>query len=194
MFHREAFREILLNAVVHKDYSSCNPIQISVYEDKMYIWNDGKMPENLNTVEKLFAKHSSKPFNPNLANVFFKSGMIEAWGRGFDKITEACNKYGAPLPDYDINADGIMVLCKPSYKYIRLLKNEDNLLGQNEQENESIIMAFCVEPKSVKEITDEFNMERTYLRRHYLDRMLNDGRLHMTIPDKPNSRNQKYYS
>ena len=34
MFHKDAFREILLNAVVHKDYSSCNPIQISVYEDK----------------------------------------------------------------------------------------------------------------------------------------------------------------
>ncbi len=42
MFHQDAFREILLNAIVHKDYSSCNPIQISVYEDKIYIWNDGK--------------------------------------------------------------------------------------------------------------------------------------------------------
>ena len=37
MFHKDAFREILLNAIVHKDYSSCNPIQISVYEDKIYI-------------------------------------------------------------------------------------------------------------------------------------------------------------
>ena len=35
MFHKDAFREILLNAIVHKDYSSCNPIQISVYEDKI---------------------------------------------------------------------------------------------------------------------------------------------------------------
>lgn len=43
MFHPDAFREILLNAVVHKDYSSCNPIQISVYEDKIYIWNYGVM-------------------------------------------------------------------------------------------------------------------------------------------------------
>ena len=43
MFHKDAFREILLNAIVHKDYSSCNPIQISVYEDKIYIWNYGIM-------------------------------------------------------------------------------------------------------------------------------------------------------
>ncbi len=34
MFHQDAFREILLNAIVHKDYSSCNPIQISVYDIK----------------------------------------------------------------------------------------------------------------------------------------------------------------
>ena len=89
MVHKDAFREILLNAIVHKDYSSCNPIQISVYEDKIYIWNDGEMPANLNSAEKLFEKHSSKPFNPKLAHVFFLSGMIEAWGRGFIKIKEA---------------------------------------------------------------------------------------------------------
>lgn len=86
MFHKDAFREILLNAIVHKDYSSCNPIQISVYDDKIYIWNDGEMPPNLDSTDKLFMKHSSKPYNPKLANIFFKSGMIEAWGRGFEKI------------------------------------------------------------------------------------------------------------
>ena len=59
MFHKDAFREILLNAIVHKDYSSCNPIQISVYEDKIYVWNDGEMPPNLDTTDKLFMKHSS---------------------------------------------------------------------------------------------------------------------------------------
>lgn len=46
MFHRDAFRKILLNAIVHKDYIGYNPIQISIYEDKMYIWNDGVMPTN----------------------------------------------------------------------------------------------------------------------------------------------------
>ena len=44
----------------HKDYSSYNPIQISVYEDKIYIWNDGEMPPNLDSTDKLFMKHSSK--------------------------------------------------------------------------------------------------------------------------------------
>ena len=131
MFPREAFREILLNAVVHKDYASCNPIQISIYEDHMYIWNDGQMPENLRTTESLFAKHSSKPFNPKLAHVFFISGMIEAWGRGFDKIKAACDAlYHTPVPEYDITADGIMVHCTANEKYMELSK--ENRLGINE--------------------------------------------------------------
>lgn len=70
------------------------------------------MPPNLNSTEKLFMKHSSKPFNLKLAEVFFKSGMIEAWGRSFEKIREACALYNGPLPEYEINEAGIMVLCK----------------------------------------------------------------------------------
>lgn len=121
MFPQDAFREILLNAVVHKDYSSFNPIQISVYEDKIYIWNDGAMPPNLNSTEKLFRKHSSKPFNPKLANVFFKSGMIEAWGRGFEKIREACKLYDGALPEYEMDEAGIMVRCVACNRYLDLL-------------------------------------------------------------------------
>lgn len=49
--------------------------------------------QNLSSTEKLFQNHSSKPYNPKLASVFFKSGMIEAWGRGFEKMREACEKY-----------------------------------------------------------------------------------------------------
>ncbi len=86
MFYQDAFREILLNAIVHKDYSSCNPIQISVYEDKICIWNDSEMPSGLDSTDKLFMKHSSKPYNPKLVGVLFKSGMIEVWGRGSNNV------------------------------------------------------------------------------------------------------------
>lgn len=123
MFHKDAFREIVLNAIVHKDYASCNPIQISVYPDRMYVWNNGTFPPELNTAAKLFGKHSSDPFNPKLAQVFFKSGLIEAWGRGFDKIKAGCKEYGGELPDYEISESGVMVLCKACPAYLNLLKN-----------------------------------------------------------------------
>ena len=201
MFHKDAFREILLNAIVHKDYSSCNPIQISVYEDKIYIWNDGEMPPNLNSTEKLFMKHSSKPYNPKLAEVFFKSGMIEAWGRSFEKIREACELYDGQLPEYDINESGIMVLCKACDRYLGLLKptytEPNQLLGQNDQASDQVVIMsirrYCSTPKSAKEIMEYIGVEdRSYFRRHYLEPMIENEYLKRTVPGKPTSSKQKY--
>ena len=156
MFHQDAFREILLNAIVHKDYSACNPIQISVYEDKIYIWNDGEMPEGLDSTDKLFMKHSSKPYNPKLANVFFMSGMIEAWGRGFDKIKEACARYDAPLPEYNISKSGVMVLCKACDRYLALLSGgKENSNSVSETKNETSFetkMKQVLKPKEYKKL------------------------------------------
>ena len=126
MLHRDAFRKILLNAIVHKDYSACNPIQISAYEDKIYIWDDGERPEGLDSTDKLFMKHSSKPYNPKLATVFFMSGMIEAWGHGFDKMKEAWARYDGPLPEHNISKSGIMGLCRAYDRYLELLSGEEN--------------------------------------------------------------------
>ena len=105
---QEALREALLNAICHKDYSSGIPIQVSVYKDKLYIANCGHLPENL-TVSKLMSKHSSEPFNPQIAHVFYLAGMIESWGRGIEKICEACQNGKSNLPVYTINNRDLMV-------------------------------------------------------------------------------------
>lgn len=93
-FPRAAFRELLLNAVIHKDYLSTTPIQIRIYKDKIRLWNDGALPKEV-PVENLYKEHVSKPCNPNLANVFFKCGMIESWARGFasDKYLALMNEH-----------------------------------------------------------------------------------------------------
>ncbi len=92
-----ALREALLNAVAHKDYAGCIPIQIRVYSDKIKIWNEGHLPENW-TVQNLMQEHSSRPYNPDIANAFFRSGYVESWGRGIEKITEQCIEAGLPIP------------------------------------------------------------------------------------------------
>lgn len=161
------------------------------------------MPSELDSTEKLFEKHSSKPYNPKLANVFFKSGMIEAWGRGFDKIKEACEKYNGRLPEYNISASGIMVLCKACDKYLELLNDEENLHHvQNDRDHDQdghdvvmMILNFCKEARSISEIMEKFEFDsRTSFRRKYLNTLVKEGRLKMTLPDKPKSKNQKYYS
>ncbi len=103
----EAIREVILNAIVHRDYLGA-PIQISVYDDKLIVWNEGSLPKDL-TFEDLKRKHSSRPHNPILASAFFKGGLIEAWGRGTIKIINECKKAGLPEPIIEYSSGGISV-------------------------------------------------------------------------------------
>ena len=94
-YPKDAVREALLNAIAHKEYSGGVPIQISVYTDKIIIWNEGQLPENW-TVKNLLEKHASRPYNPDIANALFRSGYIESWGRGTLKIIRECKQAGIP--------------------------------------------------------------------------------------------------
>lgn len=104
-----ALREAVLNAVVHKDYASSAPIQISVYPDKLMIWNPGELPPDW-TLEKLLQKHASVPFNPDIAGVFFRAGLIESWGRGIERILEACREAGCLEPELRHEPSGLWVV------------------------------------------------------------------------------------
>ena len=108
LFPLPALREALLNAVIHKDYSSGIPIQISVYDHQVVIWNPGQLPEAW-TVERLLGKHPSHPYNPLLANAFFCSGHIESWGRGIEKMHRECRKHDIPAPLFDYGMSGLML-------------------------------------------------------------------------------------
>jgi ATP-dependent DNA helicase RecG len=98
---RDVLREAVLNAVVHKDYSTCNPIHIRVYDDKVIIYNDCRFPLNMQP-EVLLQGIGSKPHNPLIANVFFRSGQVEAWGRGIEKMKNGCIADSLPEPDFKV--------------------------------------------------------------------------------------------
>lgn len=100
-FAREAIREAVYNAIAHNCYMYGVPIQIRVKEDSITISNSCILPENW-TVDTLMEKHDSKPYNPEIANVFYRAGFIENWGQGIQKICNECQKIGAELPSYEL--------------------------------------------------------------------------------------------
>ena len=105
----DAIREAVVNAVVHRDYTRPAPNQIRVYDDRLMLWNPGRLPEGW-SLDKLTGNHPSQPHNPVIANAFFRAGLIEAWGRGVQRIIASCEELGSPLPEWRLEPeDGLWV-------------------------------------------------------------------------------------
>lgn len=130
----DALREALLNAVAHKDYSGLTPIQIRVYKEKIMIWNEGQLPENW-TVNTLLKSHPSRPYNPDIANAFFRSGYVESWGRGISKMTELCEARGLPKPTYIFENSDCWVEFRKDIYHTEYLQS----LGLNDRQVKAVL-------------------------------------------------------
>ena len=130
----EALREAIINALIHRNYIGTSSVQIRVYSDRLVIMNEGKLPPEV-PVEKLKTEHLSKPRNTLLADVFYKAGFIESWGRGTIKIMEKCLEQGLPEPDFEED-HGVFVV-----KFYQDEWNEENLkkLGIKERQIKAVM-------------------------------------------------------
>ena len=104
----KALRELIYNAISHKAYTG-PAIQMRIYDRSIELWNYGLLPKEL-TPAALMQKHSSYPRNHNIANVFYKAGFVESWGRGFKKIAEEFERASLPLPTIEENGGGVMAI------------------------------------------------------------------------------------
>lgn len=158
-----ALREAVLNAIVHKDYSSGIPIQISVYDDQLIIWNEGELPEDW-TVAKLKVKHPSRPYNPDIAHAFFRIGLIESWGRGTIKILNEAKAAKIPAPVFRYDDSGFYVVF--NFEKISIEQKVLELIKQNSKITRAEISeALGVSDSSIKRalkyMTDSHIIERT---------------------------------
>jgi ATP-dependent DNA helicase RecG len=116
----EALRESVLNALIHRDYSTTAPIQIKVFADRLKIWNPAVLPDGWD-LAKLLGDHASHPFNPDIANAFFRAGEIESWGRGIQRIFEACQQGGAPDPVLRLSGNDLWTEFPYSPEYLKAI-------------------------------------------------------------------------
>ncbi len=191
LFPKKALREVLLNALVHRDYSTGVPIQIRVYEDRIRFGNDGQLPDGW-TVEQLLRKHTSKPYNPLIAGAFFRTGDIESWGRGIDKIRDACKADNVDFPTFEFEPTGLMV----EFKGVIPQEAEDIPHGGTKlalSRHQVEILRKCAnESNLVDLISLTGRSDRTKFRRQLMNPLLEAGLIEMTIPYKPRSSKQKY--
>ena len=196
---RAALREALLNALVHRDYAVTAPVQIRVYEDRLRIWNPAVLPEGW-TMETLLGSHSSSPYNPAVANTFFRAGEIEAWGRGVERIFAACAAAGTPKPVLRYEPFDMWMEFSFEPAYLKVLRAGR---GQNEQAEAQVTpqvtpeifrMLAAIDGEMTRaEIMVALGLRNTkHFRTHYQQAAVFSQLIEMTIPNKPNSRLQKY--
>ena len=159
-YPQEVVREAIHNAIAHKDYSGATPIQISVYKNKIMIWNYGQLPENW-TIDTLQEKHSSVPYNPDISNAFFRIGYIEAWGRGIRKMNEQCAKAGLPNPLYYYASSGFWVV------FHKDIYNETDLRekGLNERQIKAILFFKSKKTITTAEYAQKYSISERTARR-----------------------------
>lgn len=95
----KAVAEAIVNAIVHRDYSSNASVQVMLFRDRLEILNPGNLPFGL-SLSQLSKEHSSVPANPILANPVYLAGYIERLGTGTTDIIEQCEAMGLPTPQF----------------------------------------------------------------------------------------------
>lgn len=105
-------REALINAIYHRDYSAYSgSITLAIFDDRLEIWNNGKLPKPLK-LEDLLGEHGSWPRNKLIANVFYSMGLVETWGTGTNRMIALCEQEGLPKPEFKEYSGGFAVIFK----------------------------------------------------------------------------------
>jgi ATP-dependent DNA helicase RecG len=178
----DALREIVLNAVMHRDYSHYSGyVAIAVFDDRIEIQSYGRLPNGI-TVEQFSGPHRSKPTNPLIAEAFHRTGAVEIWGRGTNRVIAICKQHGAAEPTFEEREGFLIVTFKASL-----------VPGMSTTQVTGQVLRFCQTPRKASEIRELLNLKhRETFTANYLRPLLEAGLLESTVPDKPRSRMQKY--
>jgi len=134
-----AIEEVLNNALAHRDYFSNADIQLSIYDDRIEVWNPGELPKPL-TPEDLKRKHKSIPRNKILADKLFLIKFIEQWGKGTNRVVDEMRQNNLPEPEFQNFSGGFEVtLFGPGKSFEKEIEKEKlHKLEINERQKNAI--------------------------------------------------------
>lgn len=170
-FARDAVREAVFNALIHCNWADNVPVQIRIEDDAMFVSNCSMLPFGW-TAETLLGSHASKPYNPDIARVFYRAGYIESWGRGIQKIRDACKNLGSEAPEYMVHGEDIMV----KFTALQSAKVPDSKTPKDQNEpldepmeqplEEKILQVICKTPNCTYDTLAElFGVSRSTVKR-----------------------------
>lgn len=204
----KAVREAIVNAVTHRDYASNASVQVMLFADRLEVWNPGELPPPL-TPEKLREPHASIPRNPLIAEPMFLTRYAEKAGSGILDMLELCRENGLPEPAF--RQDGgqfIQALWRPKPRKPTAARRGLGGGARAPEQPESSTSPVPVQLQSLEEriaailrdgalpisiISKRLGQKRVSGQlKVVLRRLIAHRVIEFTIPDKPNSRLQKY--
>ena len=204
----KSIRELIANAVIHRSYLAESKIQISIFDNRIEVVSPGMLYGGMDF--EAMKSGRSKCRNQAIADIFQYMHIVEAWGTGIPRLIAACDQYGLQEPTFEEFGDGIKVTIyrtqadkrtsglngtpvstpvnTPVSTPVNALDTVDRTLVDIYEK----ILSFCIEAKGILEIADMLGYKEKKSVRKYLNPLIAAGCIAMTIPDKPNSKNQKY--
>lgn len=180
-----AVREIVLNALIHRDYSihtERSPIRLVMYDDRLELENPGGL-YGRKTVNDL-GKVAADTRNPYMAGALEILETAENRFSGIPTVISELKKAGMPAPVF-IDKRGVF----------KVIFYKEDAIQNSISELEQMILEYCETPRSREELVVKFKFDSvSYFMKTYIYPLVEKGMLKMIFPEKPRSKFQKYYS
>lgn len=188
-FPLEAVREIVLNALIHRDYSVHTqgmPVQVELFSDRLVVTSPGGLYGRL-TVDTL-GKVQPDTRNPVIATAMETLRETENRYSGIPTVRRLMREAGLPEPEFE-NVRGEFRVTLRSGQAAPVAAEEPEADATRAE-----LVAFCGVPRSRREIAEHLGIQQPYAMRKYVTPLVESGVLHLDKPDAPRSRNQRYYA
>lgn len=194
-----AIREIILNALMHRDYGPyCNgtPIRLVMYADRLECWNPGGIYGGQSINDLGYANLPTR--NPTLVSLLEIQHVAENRHSGIPVIREEAQSNGMRSPEFVVRNGSFLVRFfntpQPENTAASLATSphHDYKESNHTRKVRENITKFCESPRTAQEIADHFKYNLRYLKRNHLQPMVESGQLILSMPDKPQSRHQTY--
>lgn len=183
----EAIREAIINSFGHKLFESGQSNEVAVFKNRIEVYSPGRFPDGV--TPETFIEGKSRPIrrNPLITRTLYYSKDMESFATGLKRIQSACDKGGIKV-EFEEQPYGFAVI---------FYRKETGILGKDTQDNiqdntQDRILLFCTEPHSKKEIAEFLGYKSVKSASKHINLLLERELLLMTIPEKPNSKHQRY--
>ncbi len=192
-FPIKAVREVILNALTHRDYSvhtEGTPVTVCMFSDRLEVTNKGGLYGRISVKE--LGKVKAEIRNTTLATILEDLHVSENRYSGIPTIRMEMKNAGLPEPEFIARNGEFKVILRNNIDRASKEEKPDDIIKQDKKSRAEALLEFCQKPRSRAEITEFMGYSRFYVMDKIVKPLLESGRLSMTMPNKPKSRNQRY--